>query len=147
MLERLCSTWPCPAPGKPGSLVPKQDLAVSWKMRTLQRRSPRNKTPIKKQRCLPASVQLRGMCVRVSTCVCTYMCVVLYVGYMSLCMMHVCQQGSKAPVKSKNAQSASRVPLGENQIQVGLDKDPGAIWEANTASDTMYAHPSHTEGG
>lgn len=93
--------------------MPRQDLAVSWKMRTLQ--SPRNKTPIKeKKHCLPASAQLRGTCVCVSICVCT--CVVLYVGYISQCMMHVCQQGSKAPVKSKNAQSASQLPLGENQI-------------------------------
>lgn len=36
----------------------------AWKMRTLQRRSPRNKTPIKKQHGLPASAQLKGTCVR-----------------------------------------------------------------------------------
>lgn len=45
--------------------------------------------------------------------------------------MHVCQRGSKAPVKSKNAQSASQLPLGENQMQAGLGKNPAAIWEVN----------------
>lgn len=66
---------------------------------------------------------------------------------MSRCMMHVCQRGSKTPVKSKNAQSASEPLLGVNQIQVGLDNNPAAIWEANPTADTMYAHTSHTKGG
>lgn len=50
VFERPCSSQPCPARGKPGSLVPRQDLAVSWKMRTLQRQSPRNKTPKEKKK-------------------------------------------------------------------------------------------------
>lgn len=105
----------------------RQNLAVSWKMRTMQRRSPRNKTPIKKKikkrHCLPASAQLKGTCVLVCVKInCVYMCVVLYVGYM--------------------AQSASQFSRSENQIQ----ENPAAIWEAHTISDTMYANTSHTEG-
>lgn len=131
--------------------MPRQDLAVSWKMRTLQRWSPRNKAPMKKKTSTVSVHQHSSgahvyACLYVCVCVCT-MCVVLYVGYMSQRMMHVCQQGSKAPVKSKNAQSGSQPPLGENQIQIGLDKNPGAIWEAMTTSESMYGHTSHTEGG
>lgn len=97
VFERPCSSQPCPARGKPGSLVPRQDLAVSWKMRTLQRQSPRNKTPKEKTALSPCINAAQGhMCV--STCVCM-MCVVLYVGYMSQYMMPVCQQGSNAPIK------------------------------------------------
>lgn len=69
VLERPCSSQPCPARGKPGSLVPRQDLAVSWKMRTLQRQSPRNKKNKKKQHCLPASMQLRGTCASLHVCI------------------------------------------------------------------------------
>lgn len=74
------------------------------------------------------------------------MCVVQYVGYGSRCKMHVCQRESKAPVKSKHAQSASQAHLSENEAQAGLDKNPEAIQEARVTSDTVHAHTSETEG-
>lgn len=69
---------------------------------------------------LSASAQLAAMCVcgPLSTCVRA----VLYVGCMSRCMMCVCQQGSEAPVRNRNAQSGSQPPLfGADPIEARLD--------------------------
>ncbi len=77
-----------------------------------------------------------------------YKHVILHVGFMSQCMMHVCQWGCKASVKSKNARSASQLPHREkNRVEVGLDKNPGAMWEADTTSANKYAHMHHTQMG
>lgn len=73
---------------------------------------------------LSASAQLAAMrvCGPLSTCVRA----VLYVGCMSRCMMCVCQQGSEAPVRNRNAQSGSQPRLlGADPIEARLDGGGG----------------------
>lgn len=76
---------------------------------------------------------------------CLYVCVCVYNVCSTVCRLYVSVHDAcvSAGIQGSSQEQKCSVRL----TAIGLDKNPGAIWEAMTTSETMYGHTPHTEGG
>lgn len=115
--------------------LPSRDLAVSWKMRTLQRWSPRNKTHIKKMHCLFVSVQL------------PYMCALLWtVQTCSVCRLYDKCMFVSRDLKLQSREKMLSQPHGEKQWQFSSDNKTLGAREANTKFRHLHITHRAEEG-